>query len=50
VTRHSLKNLMESEREKLLRLEDDIHKRVVDRTRPVSAVCERHPPGPGRHR
>jgi ATP-dependent Clp protease ATP-binding subunit ClpB len=34
-----LKNLMESEREKLLRLEDDIHKRVVGQDEAVSAVA-----------
>jgi len=34
-----LKNLMESEREKLLRLEDDIHKRVVGQDEAASAVA-----------
>ncbi|MCX6842251.1 MAG: ATP-dependent chaperone ClpB [candidate division WOR-3 bacterium] len=34
-----LKNLMESEREKLLRLEEDIHKRVVGQDEAVSAVA-----------
>jgi ATP-dependent Clp protease ATP-binding subunit ClpB len=34
-----LKNLMESEREKLLRLEDDIHKRVVGQDEAVAAVA-----------
>ena len=34
-----LKNLMESEREKLLRLEEDIHKRVVGQGEAVSAVA-----------
>jgi ATP-dependent Clp protease ATP-binding subunit ClpB len=34
-----LKNLMESEREKLLRLEDEIHKRVVGQDEAVSAVA-----------
>jgi ATP-dependent Clp protease ATP-binding subunit ClpB len=34
-----LKNLMASEREKLLRLEDDIHKRVVGQDEAVSAVA-----------
>jgi len=34
-----LKNLMESEREKLLRLEDDIHQRVVGQDEAVSAVA-----------
>jgi ATP-dependent Clp protease ATP-binding subunit ClpB len=35
-----LKNLMESEREKLLRLEDDIHKRVVGQDEAVKAVAD----------
>ena len=35
-----LKNLMESEREKLLRLEDEIHKRVVGQDEAVSAVAD----------
>jgi len=35
-----LKNLMESEREKLLRLEDDIHKRVVGQDEAVKAVSD----------
>jgi ATP-dependent Clp protease ATP-binding subunit ClpB len=34
-----LENLMESEREKLLRLEDEIHKRVVGQDEAVSAVA-----------
>ncbi|HTW91921.1 MAG TPA: ATP-dependent chaperone ClpB [bacterium] len=34
-----LKNLMESERDKLLRLEDEIHKRVVGQDEAVSAVA-----------
>jgi ATP-dependent Clp protease ATP-binding subunit ClpB len=34
-----LKNLLESEREKLLRLEDEIHKRVVGQDPAVSAVA-----------
>jgi ATP-dependent Clp protease ATP-binding subunit ClpB len=34
-----LKNLLESEREKLLRLEDEIHKRVVGQDEAVSAVA-----------
>jgi ATP-dependent Clp protease ATP-binding subunit ClpB len=34
-----LKNLMESEREKLLKLEDEIHKRVVGQDDAVSAVA-----------
>ncbi|MBM3313691.1 AAA family ATPase, partial [candidate division WOR-3 bacterium] len=34
-----LKNLMESEREKLLRLEDEIHQRVVGQDEAVSAVA-----------
>jgi ATP-dependent Clp protease ATP-binding subunit ClpB len=35
-----LKNLMESEREKLLRLEDDIHKRVVGQDEAVKVVSD----------
>jgi ATP-dependent Clp protease ATP-binding subunit ClpB len=35
-----LKNLMESEREKLLRLEEDIHKRVVGQDEAVKAVAD----------
>jgi ATP-dependent Clp protease ATP-binding subunit ClpB len=35
-----LKNLMESEREKLLRLEDDIHKRVVGQDEAVKAIAD----------
>jgi ATP-dependent Clp protease ATP-binding subunit ClpB len=34
-----VQNLLESEREKLLRLEDEIHKRVVNQHRAVSAVA-----------
>ncbi|NPV14387.1 AAA domain-containing protein, partial [candidate division WOR-3 bacterium] len=34
-----VKNLLESEREKLLRLEDEIHKRLVDQDEAVSAVA-----------
>ncbi|MGB9741948.1 MAG: ATP-dependent chaperone ClpB [candidate division WOR-3 bacterium] len=34
-----VKNLLESEREKLLRLEDEIHKRVVNQNQAVSAVA-----------
>ncbi|MCX7731644.1 MAG: ATP-dependent chaperone ClpB [candidate division WOR-3 bacterium] len=34
-----VKNLLESEREKLLRLEDEIHKRVVNQNRAVEAVA-----------
>jgi len=34
-----VKNLLESEREKLLRLEDEIHKRLVDQEEAVSAVA-----------
>jgi len=33
-----VKNLLESEREKLLRLEEEIHKRIVNQERAVSAV------------
>jgi ATP-dependent Clp protease ATP-binding subunit ClpB len=35
-----LKNLLESEREKLLRLEDEIHKRVIGQDEAVSAVAD----------
>ena len=40
--------LTEEETEKLLRMEDELHKRIVDQNEAISAVSQRHPPHPRR--